>query len=61
MARTTLSKGGVPTELIERWTNFYRKVRQGDCSLVSMDVEMILGRSPILFDQYVIDYATSWH
>jgi uncharacterized protein YbjT (DUF2867 family) len=61
IARAALSKGGVPTELIERWTDFYRKVRQGDCSLVSMDVEMILGRSPILFDQYVIDNATSWH
>ncbi len=59
-ARTVLAKRGVSIELIDRWTNFYRKVRQGDCSPISMDVEMILGRSPILFDQYVIDNATSW-
>jgi len=60
IARASLSKGGVPTELIERWTDFYRKVRQGDCSPVSAAVEILLGRSPILFDQYVKDYEASW-
>lgn len=60
IARAALSKGGVSTELIERWTDFYRKVRQGECSLVSLDIEMVLGRSPILFDQYANDNAPSW-
>ena len=59
-AREALAKGGIPTDLIERWTDFYRKVRQGLCSPVSADIESVLGRSPILFDQYANDYAASW-
>jgi uncharacterized protein YbjT (DUF2867 family) len=60
IARETLMKGGIPTDLIERWTDFYRTVRQGLCSPISTDVESVLGRSPILFDQYANDYAASW-
>jgi len=60
VARSALVKGGIPTDLIERWTEFYRKVRQELCSPVSTDVESVLGRSPILFDQYADDYADSW-
>jgi len=60
IARVALLKGGIPTDLIERWTEFYRKVRQGLCSPVSTDTELLLGRSPILFDQYANDYAASW-
>ncbi len=59
-ACAALIKGGIPTDLIERWTDFYRKVRQGLCSPVSPDVELVLGRSPILFDQYANDNADSW-
>jgi uncharacterized protein YbjT (DUF2867 family) len=60
MARAALAKGGVPAGLIERWTDFYRKVRQGFCAPVSPAVESLLGRAPILFDQYADDYAASW-
>lgn len=60
MARAALMKSGVPIDLIERWTDFYRKVRRGFCAPVSPDVESVLGRSPILFDQYAIDHAASW-
>jgi len=60
IARETLRKGGIPTDLIERWTDFYRKVRQGLCSPISTDVESVLGRSPISFDQYAVDYAAAW-
>jgi len=60
IAREALVKGAIPTDLIERWTDFYRKVRQGLCSPVSTDVESVLGRSPILFDKYANDYAASW-
>jgi uncharacterized protein YbjT (DUF2867 family) len=59
-AREALVKGAIPTDLIERWTDFHRKVRQGFCSGVSTDIELVLGRSPILFDQYAHDYAASW-
>jgi len=60
IARATLIKGGISTDLIERWTDFYRKVRRGLCSSVSTDIDSVLGRSPILFDQYANDYAASW-
>src|ERR1035437_4716440 len=60
IARETLLKAGIPIDLIERWTDFYRKVRQGLCSPISTDVESVLGRSPILFDQYAKDHAASW-
>jgi uncharacterized protein YbjT (DUF2867 family) len=60
IARETLVKGGISNDLIERWTDFYRKVRQGLCSPVSTDTELLLGRSPISFDQYANDYSVSW-
>jgi uncharacterized protein YbjT (DUF2867 family) len=60
IARETLMKAGIPIDLIDRWTDFYRKVRQGLCSPISPDVESVLKRSPISFDQYANDYAASW-
>jgi uncharacterized protein YbjT (DUF2867 family) len=60
VARAGLAKSGIPADLIERWTDFYRKIRQGFCSPVSTDVERILGRSPLSFEQYANDYAASW-
>lgn len=38
----------------------YTITRFGNAKDVSQDVEMILGRSPILFDQFAEDYRTSW-
>lgn len=55
-----LAKGGVPKDLIDRWTDFHRKVRQGFSSPVSMDIDTLLGCSPILFDRFSIDFAASW-
>jgi uncharacterized protein YbjT (DUF2867 family) len=60
IARETLMQAGIPIDLIERWTDFYRKVRQGLCSPISPDVESVLRRSPISFDKYANDYAASW-
>ena len=59
-ARSGLAAGGVPAELIDRWTEFYRKIRIGFCSSISQDVEMLLGRPPISFDQYAGDHAAAW-
>jgi uncharacterized protein YbjT (DUF2867 family) len=60
MACSGLAKNGVPLELIDRWADFYRKIRLGFCSPVTADVDMLLGRPPILFDQYAGDYAEAW-
>ncbi len=59
-AHEGLIKRGVPSGLIERWIGFYRKVRQGFCSPVIEDLELIIGRMPILFDQYAKDFSGSW-
>lgn len=59
-ARAGLEARGIPTGLIERWTDFFRKVRTGLGAVISPDVETVLGRSPILFDQYIVDHASSW-
>jgi len=59
-ARAGLAKASVPAALIDRWTDFYRKVRLGLCSPVTGDLPLILGRPPILFDRYAADYANSW-
>jgi uncharacterized protein YbjT (DUF2867 family) len=60
IACTALTKAGVPDGLIERWKNFYRKVRQGLCATVTPDVESILGRPAITFERYAKDHAASW-
>jgi uncharacterized protein YbjT (DUF2867 family) len=60
IARESMEHRKIPADLIERWTDFYRKVRLGLCSPISADIESVLGRPPILFDQYVSDYSASW-
>jgi uncharacterized protein YbjT (DUF2867 family) len=59
-ARAALAGRGVPADLIERWTEFYRKIRGGFCSPISTDVESVLRRPAISFDQYAKDFAASW-
>jgi uncharacterized protein YbjT (DUF2867 family) len=60
IARTILDKAGMEIDQIERWANFFSKVRNGFCAPVSNDVELVLGRPPITFDAYVIDYKDAW-
>ena len=60
-ACAALNKAGVPADLIERWKNFYRIVRQGLCAPVIPDTESILGRPPITFEQYARDHAAAWN
>ena len=60
VACAALKKAGVPDGLIERWRNFYQIIRQGLCATITRDVESILGRPPITFEQYAKDYAASW-
>ncbi len=55
-----LKKKGVSDDLIQRWIFFYRRVRQGSCALITHDVETIIGRLPISFDQYVSDHSSAW-
>lgn len=59
-ARSGLARNGFPPDLIERWTDFYRKIRQGLCSSISSDVDRILDHPAITFDKYAADYAETW-
>ncbi len=59
-AAAALTRAGVAAGLVERWTGFYRKVRQGLCSTVTPDVESVTGRPPVTFEEYARDYASSW-
>ena len=60
VARAALAKAQVPEEHIQRWTEFFRKVRGGLCAPVHRDVETILDRPPISFDEYARAYAPAW-
>jgi uncharacterized protein YbjT (DUF2867 family) len=60
-ARMGLIKAGVAADQIERWSSFFKKVREGFCSRVSDDIVSILGRSPMTFEKYAMDYAISWN
>ena len=60
VACAALKKAGVAGDLIERWTNFYRIVRQGLCASVTHDAESVLGRPTIAFGQYAKDHAARW-
>jgi uncharacterized protein YbjT (DUF2867 family) len=60
VARMVLAQRGVPDELVERWTDFYKKVRQGFCSPISTDIDSVIGRPPIAFDQYAMENSASW-
>ncbi len=59
-ANAGLRKAGVPAALIERWTEFYRKVRQGFCAPVTHDTQAVLGRPEIRFEQFARDHAAAW-
>lgn len=59
-AASGLVKKGVSQGHIQRWTDFFRKVREGLCARVTTDVEDILNRPAIAFAQYAGDYAHAW-
>lgn len=55
--RQALSAQGMPPEGVEEMVALYQIVREGACEPVSPDVESVLGRPPISFEQYAADYA----
>jgi uncharacterized protein YbjT (DUF2867 family) len=59
-ARAGLAKARVPADLIERWTGFYRVVREGLCAPVTHDAESVIGRPTITFERYARDHAAAW-
>jgi len=59
-ARKAILSAGLSSERTERLIGFYRLVRAGACDRVSPDVETVLGRLPIAFEQFAANYAHCW-
>jgi uncharacterized protein YbjT (DUF2867 family) len=59
-ARKAIQSAGLSFERVERLIEFYRIVRAGFCAFVSSDMESVLGRSPITFQQFAKDHASYW-
>ena len=60
-ARASLKQAGAAAGQIERWSNFFKKVREGFSSGVSDDIISLINRSPITFKKYAEDYAAWWN
>jgi uncharacterized protein YbjT (DUF2867 family) len=59
-ARRGMAAGGLSPAHVERLIGFYRLVRAGACSPVSTDVESVLGRPPITFDEFASGHSAAW-
>jgi uncharacterized protein YbjT (DUF2867 family) len=59
-ARRAILSAGLSPERAERLLGFYRLVRAGACAPVLPDVEHVLGRPPIAFRRFAVDYASCW-
>ena len=59
-ARKAIEAAGLSKERAERLIGFYRLVRQGLCAPVSTDVQTVLGRPPISFEQFTRDQSSCW-
>jgi uncharacterized protein YbjT (DUF2867 family) len=59
-ARRGILSAGLSSERTERLLGFYRLVSAGVCAPVSLDVERVLGRPPIAFEQFAADYTPYW-
>ena len=59
-ARRLILDSGMSAARADRLIGFYRHVRAGQCAPTSNDVERVLGRPPIPFDQFACDFATAW-
>ncbi len=56
----TLIENGWDPKGAEIYTMFLQAAQQGVFSVLTNDVEKVLGRDPISFQQYVRDYASMW-
>ncbi len=59
-ARDLFTKIGYTNEMTETMIELYNFVKQGYTEIITNDVKSILGREPINFDKFVIDYLEFW-
>ena len=48
-----MTEGGAPGEVVAAHTSIYHAIREGRLAGVTGNVERVLGRRPISFDQWV--------
>jgi uncharacterized protein YbjT (DUF2867 family) len=58
--RAAFAAEGTPEPLIEHFVAFFPPMRDGWFAGVSRDVPMVLGRSPIGFEQHAREFADCW-
>jgi uncharacterized protein YbjT (DUF2867 family) len=55
-----LQSAGWPAGTIEGTMQLCSHVKSGDTEIVTDDIEKILGREPIKFEQFIHDYSENW-
>lgn len=55
-----LIENKIPMGLIERWTDFFRKIRKEFCSPVTHDVEYLTGQKPTSFESFARNNSSIW-
>lgn len=60
-ARRLVTAAGLPPARVDRLLGFYRLVRTGLSSPVSLDVARVLGRPPTPVSTFARDFATVWN
>jgi len=56
----TLSTAGWPTGTIKGAVQLCNHVKKGETAIISDDIERILNRQPIKFEQFIFDYKDKW-
>jgi uncharacterized protein YbjT (DUF2867 family) len=51
---------GMPEPFVDAFIDLQRYYASGDAETVTPDVEKVLGRKPISFDQFALDHASAW-
>ncbi|RXT07287.1 SDR family oxidoreductase [Ammoniphilus sp. CFH 90114] len=59
--RRTIIRRGIPEEFANVMTMLYFITRLGTAEKVTTDVKNILGRDPISFEQYAMDFQSFWN
>jgi len=58
--RSSLAEMGFPGWLVDLLLELYAWFRTGEGALVTGDVESILGRKPVSFEQFISDYSAAF-
>ncbi len=55
-----MKQWGLPGEIIELMSSLHQIIAAGYAARTTDDVELLLGRKPMSFEQFARDYAKTW-